>query len=58
MNAFVFLARYHYYDGLPFTTVRRGAFAEVGDPADGPGFRLPATGARDELDADVAARRA
>jgi peptidyl-prolyl cis-trans isomerase B (cyclophilin B) len=46
VNTFVFLARYHYYDGLPFTSVRRGAFAEVADPtaADGtpgPGFRQP-----------------
>jgi hypothetical protein len=47
VNAFVVLARYHYYDGLPVTTVRRGAFAEVGDPAGGPGFRLPATGKRE-----------
>jgi hypothetical protein len=44
VNAFVFLARYHYYDGLPVTSVRRGAYAEVGDPGDGPGFRQPATG--------------
>jgi hypothetical protein len=49
VNTFVFLARYHYYDGLPFTSIRRGAYAEVGDPteADGspdPGFRQPATG--------------
>jgi hypothetical protein len=41
VNAFVFLARYHYYDGLPVSMVRRGAWAEVGDPAGGPGFRLP-----------------
>lgn len=43
-NAFVFLSGYHYYDGLPVTTVRRGAWAEVGDPADGPGFSQAATG--------------
>jgi hypothetical protein len=44
VNTLVFLARYHYYDGLPITSVRRGAFAEVGDPGDSPGFRQPATG--------------
>jgi hypothetical protein len=47
VNTFVFLARYHYYEGLPFTTVRRGAFAQVADPAGGPGFEQPATGSRE-----------
>jgi hypothetical protein len=47
VNAFVFLARYHYYEGLPVTAVRRGAYAEVADPTGGPGFRLPATGKRE-----------
>ena len=46
VNAFIFLARHHYYDGLPFTNVKRGAFATVADPkgADGkpgPGFAIP-----------------
>jgi peptidyl-prolyl cis-trans isomerase B (cyclophilin B) len=44
-NNFVFLARYHYYDGLPFTSIRRGAYATVADPdnADGttgPGYSV------------------
>jgi cyclophilin family peptidyl-prolyl cis-trans isomerase len=46
VNTFVFLARYRYYDGLPVSSVRRGAYAEVDDPvhadgAAGPGFRHP-----------------
>jgi hypothetical protein len=52
VNNFVFLARYHYYDGLPVTFVRRGAWAEVADPVNadgsrGPGYRQPATGQRE-----------
>jgi peptidyl-prolyl cis-trans isomerase B (cyclophilin B) len=49
VNDFVYLARYHYYDGLPFTNGRRAAWAEVGEPVDGagtasPGYRQPAEG--------------
>jgi peptidylprolyl isomerase len=51
-NNFVFLARYHYYDGLPVTFVRRGSWAEVADPVNadgtpGPGYRQKATGQRE-----------
>jgi hypothetical protein len=55
VNTFVFLARYRYYDGLPVTLVKRGAYAEVADAADtegeggagggaSPGFRQPSAG--------------
>jgi hypothetical protein len=52
VNNFVFLARYHYYDGLPVTFIRRGSWAEVADPVNadgspGPGYRQPATGKRE-----------
>jgi cyclophilin family peptidyl-prolyl cis-trans isomerase len=52
VNNFVFLARYHYYDGLPVTFIRRGGWAEVADPVNadgspGPGYRQPATGQRE-----------
>ncbi|HVL03289.1 MAG TPA: peptidylprolyl isomerase, partial [Acidimicrobiales bacterium] len=42
VNNFVFLARYHFYDDLPFHRVIRGFYAQTGDPVDpdqvGPGY--------------------
>jgi cyclophilin family peptidyl-prolyl cis-trans isomerase len=41
-NNFVFLARYHFYDGLPFHRVFKNTFAQTGDPVapgiTGPGY--------------------
>ncbi len=43
-NNFIFLARYHFYDGLPFHRVLRGTFAQTGDPiapgVTGPGYEF------------------
>lgn len=53
VNNFVFLARYHFYDDLPFHRVAQGLFAQTGDPLSpdvvGPGYTyaddpLPAPG--------------
>lgn len=45
VNNFVFLARYHFYDGLAFPTVIRDAYAQTGDPVApdlvGPGYTFP-----------------
>ncbi len=42
VNNFVFLARYHFYDGLPFHRVVDGFYAQTGDPVApdlvGPGY--------------------
>lgn len=42
VNNFVFLARYHFYDDLPFHRVVQGFYAQSGDPVDpdqvGPGY--------------------
>lgn len=42
VNNFVFLARYHFYDGLPFHRVLKDTFAQTGDPTapgiTGPGY--------------------
>ena len=42
VNNFVFLARYHFYDDLPFHRVAQGLFAQTGDPLSpelvGPGY--------------------
>jgi cyclophilin family peptidyl-prolyl cis-trans isomerase len=35
VNSFVFLARYHYYDGVAFTRVLRDYLAQTGDPVRG-----------------------
>jgi len=44
VNNFVFLARYHFYDGLPFHRVLKDAFAQTGDPVapgiTGPGYEF------------------
>jgi peptidylprolyl isomerase len=52
VNSFVFLARYHYYDGVAFHRIIPGFVVQGGDPtgsgAGGPGYRfadeLPAAG--------------
>lgn len=44
VNNFVFLARYHFYDGLPFHRVVPGFYAQSGapeGPAVGPGYTFP-----------------
>ncbi len=45
VNNFVFLARYHFYDGLPFHRVVRDFYAQSGDPVApdlvGPGYTFP-----------------
>ncbi|HWH34003.1 MAG TPA: peptidylprolyl isomerase [Acidimicrobiales bacterium] len=45
VNNFVFLARYHFYDGLPFGRVVGGFYAQTGDPLGpdrtGPGYSFP-----------------
>jgi cyclophilin family peptidyl-prolyl cis-trans isomerase len=45
VNNFVFLARYHFYDDLPFHRVVRDFYAQTGDPvapdAVGPGYSFP-----------------
>ena len=47
-NNFIFLARYHFYDGLPFHRVLKDAFAQTGDPVapgvTGPGYEFPDDG--------------
>ena len=44
VNNFVFLARYHFYDGLPFHRVLKDTFAQTGDPSNpgvtGPGYEF------------------
>ena len=53
VNSFVFLARYHYYDGIVFHRIIPGFVLQGGDPtgsgSGGPGYRfddeLPAAGA-------------
>lgn len=44
VNNFVFLARYHFYDGLPFHRVLKDTFAQTGDPLNpgvtGPGYEF------------------
>ena len=52
VNSFVFLARYHYYDGIVFHRIIPGFVLQGGDPtgtgSGGPGYRfadeLPAAG--------------
>src|SRR5262249_18585475 len=44
-NVFIFLAGYHYYDGLPITKIVPAAYAEVANPTNadgqpGPGFSI------------------
>jgi cyclophilin family peptidyl-prolyl cis-trans isomerase len=45
VNNFVFLARYHFYDDLPFHRVVDGFYAQTGDPVApdlvGPGYTFP-----------------
>ncbi len=47
-NNFIFLARYHFYDGLPFHRVLTNTFAQTGDPVapgvTGPGYEFPDDG--------------
>jgi cyclophilin family peptidyl-prolyl cis-trans isomerase len=47
-NNFIFLARYHFYDGLPFHRVFKDTFAQSGDPVapgiTGPGYEFPDDG--------------
>ncbi len=44
VNNFVFLANYHFYDGLPFHRVLKDSFAQTGDPINpgvtGPGYEF------------------
>lgn len=44
VNNFVFLARYHFYDGLPVHRVLKDTFAQTGDPLNpgvtGPGYEF------------------
>jgi len=51
VNSFVFLARYHYFDGIGFHRIIPGFVVQGGDPtgtgAGGPGYRF-----RDELPAE------
>ena len=49
VNNFVVLARYHYYDGLPFTSVQRGAYATVDDPPGGPGYTVAPEGKSQQM---------
>ena len=48
VNNFVFLARYHFYDGLPFHRVLKDTYAQTGDPTapgvTGPGYQFPDDG--------------
>jgi cyclophilin family peptidyl-prolyl cis-trans isomerase len=42
INSFVFLARYHYWDGAPFTNIQPNAVAVLNNPvSNGPGFTIP-----------------
>jgi len=45
VNNFVFLARYHFYDDLPFHRVVKDFYAQTGDPVGvdrvGPGYTFP-----------------
>jgi cyclophilin family peptidyl-prolyl cis-trans isomerase len=47
-NNFIFLARYHFYDGLPIHRVFKNTFAQSGDPiapnVSGPGYVVPDDG--------------
>ncbi len=49
VNSFVFLSRYHYYDGAPFHRAFRGFALEGGDGARGDGFGSPGYTIPDEL---------
>ncbi len=48
VNNFVFLARYHFYDGLSFHRVLKDTFIQTGDPTapgvTGPGYEFPDDG--------------
>ncbi|MEY2467856.1 MAG: hypothetical protein QOF21_554 [Actinomycetota bacterium] len=48
VNNFIFLSRYHFYDGLPFHRVLKDTFAQTGDPTapgvTGPGYEFPDDG--------------
>ena len=47
-NNFIFLARYHFYDGLPIHRVLKDTYAQTGDPVapnvSGPGYVFPDDG--------------
>ena len=51
VNSFVFLARYHYYEGIVFHRIIKGFVCQGGDPTGtgtgGPGYKF-----RDELEGD------
>jgi cyclophilin family peptidyl-prolyl cis-trans isomerase len=67
VNNFVFLARWHFYDGLPFHRVLKDTFAQTGDPVapgiTGPGYEfkddgLPNSGSQYVLGAMLYAHEA
>jgi peptidylprolyl isomerase/peptidyl-prolyl cis-trans isomerase B (cyclophilin B) len=57
VNNFVFLARYHFYDGLPFHKVAKDTFVQTGDPVQpgitGPGYEFADDGLPDSSSAYV-----